>query len=312
MTHHSAMHLRRPQLHGIRTPVVTPQGSARRLTALGIVSAALVGAVWVGTTETVAGQQIADMILYGRVAADPAVLGAATETLSAVSLAFAATVTLGLLILALARGGFGLAIAVVVLLAGANLTAQGLKLVLERPNLLGDMAYAAGNSFPSGYVTIVSSLGLACVLVVPRRVRAAVAVGAATLIAAVGVSTMIAGWHRLADVEGAIFISLAWASLVTAILVYAQGWMPRRTWGRGLGGPTLTIAGAAGAAAIIAGAIGIVLVGVDPAPLAELIPAQALGPRTFVAALAIAAGTSLIGCAGYVWALRGVAFELPG
>ena len=180
MTHHPVMHLRRPQLRGIRTPVVTPQGSARRLAVVGVVSAALVAAVWVGTTGTVAGQQIADMVLYGRVAADPAVLGAATETLSAVSLAFAATVTLGLLILALARGGFGLAVAVVVLLAGANLTAQGLKLVLERPNLLGDMAYATGNSFPSGYVTIVSSLGLALVLVMPRHVRVAVAVAAAT------------------------------------------------------------------------------------------------------------------------------------
>ena len=223
MTRRYTMRLRRPRLRGQRTPVVTPQGSARRLAAVGILSAALVAAVWVGTTGTVAGQQIADMILYGRVAADPAVLGAATETLSAVSLAFAATVTLGLLILALTRGGFGLAIAVLVLLAGANLTAQVLKLVLERPNLLGEVAYATGNSFPSGHVTIVSSLGLACVLVVPRRVRTAVAVVAAALIAAVGVSTMIAGWHRLADVEGAIFISLAWASLVTAILVYAQG-----------------------------------------------------------------------------------------
>lgn len=312
MTRHYAMHLRRPQLRGIRTPVVTPQGSARRLAVVGLVSVALAAAVWVGTTQTVAGQQIADMILYGRVAADPAVLGAATETLSAVSLAFAATVTLGLLILALARGGFGLAIAVVVLLAGANLTAQGLKLELERPNLLGDMAYATGNSFPSGYVTIVSSLGLACVLVVPRRVRTAVAVAAATLIAAVGVSTMIAGWHRLADVEGAIFISLAWASLVTAILVYAQGWMPRRTWGRGLGGPAMRVVGTSGAVAIVAGTMGILVLGLGPTPLAEVIATQALGPRTFVAALAIAAGTSLLGCAGYVWALRGVAFELPG
>jgi PAP2 superfamily len=312
MTRRSLMHLRRPQPSGMRTPVVTPQGSARRLAALGILSAALVAAVWVGTTGTVAGQQIADMILYGRVAADPAVLGAATETLSAVSLAFAATVILGLLILALARGGFGLAIAVLVLLGGANLTAQGLKLALERPNLLGDMAYATGNSFPSGYVTIVSSLGLACVLVVPRRVRTAVAVGAAALIAAVGVSTMIAGWHRLADVEGAIFISLAWASLVTAILVYAQGWMPRRTWGRGLGGPAMQVLGTAGAVAVFAGAIGIIVVGVGPTPPAALLATQALGPRTFVAALAIAAGTSLIGCAGYVWAMRGVAFELPG
>jgi hypothetical protein len=296
----------------MRTPVVTPQGSARRLAALGILSAALVAAVWVGTTGTVASQQIADMILYGRVAADPAVLGAATETLSAVSLAFAATVILGLLILALARGGFGLAIAVLVLLGGANLTAQGLKLALERPNLLGDMAYATGNSFPSGYVTIVSSLGLACVLVVPRRVRTAVAIAAAALIAAVGVSTMIAGSHRLADVEGAVFISLSWASLVTAILVYAQGWMPRRTWGRELGGPAMRVVGASGALAIVAGTMGILVLGLGPTPLAELIPAQALGPRTFVAALAIAAGTSLIAGAGYVWSLRGVAFELPG
>lgn len=198
------------------------------------------------------------------------------------------------------------------LLGGANLTAQLLKLVLERPNLLGEVAYATGNSFPSGYVTIVSSLGLACVLVVPRRVRTAVAIVAATLIAAVGVSTMIAGWHRLADVEGAIFISLAWASLVTAILVYAQGWMPRRTWGRGLGGPAMRVVGASGAVAILAGTIGILVVGLGPTPLAELNTTQALGPRTFVAALAIAAGTSLIGCAGYVWALRGVAFEPPG
>ncbi|MGO9180766.1 MAG: phosphatase PAP2 family protein [Candidatus Limnocylindrales bacterium] len=312
MTRRYAMHLRRPRLRGRRTPVVTPQGSARRLAVVGILSAALVAAVWVGTTETVAGQQISDMILYGRVVADPAVLGAATETLSSVSLAFAATVTLGLLILALTRGGFGLASAVVVLLGGANLTAQLLKLVLERPNLLGDVAYATGNSFPSGHVTIVSSLGLACVLVVPRRVRTAVAVVAATLIAAVGVSTMIAGWHRLADVEGAIFISLAWASLVTAILVYAHGWMPRRTWGRGLGGPAMRVVGASGAVAILAGMIGILVVGLGPTPLAELSTTQALGPRTFIAALAIAAGTSLIGCAAYVWALRGVAFELPG
>jgi len=312
MTRRYVMHLRRPRLRGMRTPVATPQGSTRRLAVLAILSSAVVAAVWVGTTQTVAGQQIADMILYGRVAADPAVLGAATEALTAVSLAFAATAALGLFILALARGGFGLATAVVVLLGGANLTAQVLKLLLERPNLLGVVAYATGNSFPSGHVTIASSLGLACVLVVPRRVRTAVAVAAAALIAAVGVSTMIAGWHRLADVEGAILISLAWASLVTAILVYAQGWMPRRTWGRGLGGLAMTVAGAAGAGAVIAGAIGIVVVGVDPTPLAELIATQALGPRTFVAALAIAAGTSLIGCAGYVWALRGVAFELPG
>ena len=74
----------------------------------------------------------------------------------------------------------------------------------------------------------------------------------------------------------------------------------------------MRVVGASGAVAIVAGTMGILVLGMSPPPLAEVIAAQALGPRTFIAALAIAAGTSLIGCAGYVWALRGVAFELPG
>jgi membrane-associated phospholipid phosphatase len=312
MSRRDAMRLHRGRLSGTRTPVVTPRGSSGRLAALGILSAILVAAVWLGTTQSVIGQQVADMILYGRVASDPAVLGAATDALTTVSLAFVATAALGLLSLAIARGGFGLAVAVFVLLGGANLTTQALKLVLERPDLLAGAAYSPGNSFPSGHVAIVSSLALASVLVVPRPVRTVVAVLGAALIATVGVSTMIAGWHRLADVEGAIFISLAWASFVTGVLVYTRGWMPRRTWGRGLGGPPMRVVGAVGALAVIAGTIGIVFIGVDQTPLAELLASNTIAPRTFVAALAIAAGTSLIGCAGYVWALRGVAFEMPG
>ncbi|HEX7398926.1 MAG TPA: hypothetical protein VF302_04100, partial [Candidatus Limnocylindrales bacterium] len=91
----------------------------------------------------------------------------------------------------------------------------------------------------------------------------------------------------------------------------ARGWMPRRTWGHGLGGPTMRLVGAAGTVAVVAGTIGIVVIAVDPSPLAGLLAANIVAPRTFAAALAVAAGTSLIGCAGYVWALRGVAFELP-
>jgi membrane-associated phospholipid phosphatase len=312
MTRHDAMRPTHGRFSGRRTPVVTTGGSSRRLALLGIISALLVAAVWLATTQSVVGQQIADLILYGRVASDPAVLGAATDALTTVSLAFVLTAALGLLGLAIVRGGFGLAAAVFVLLAGANLTTQLLKQVLERPDLLAGAAYASGNSFPSGHVAIVSSLALASVLVVPRRARTLVAVIGAGLVATVGVSTMIAGWHRLADVEGAIFISLGWASFVTAILVAVRGWMPRRTWRRGVGGPPIRLVGVAGAVAVVAGTIGIVVIGIDPSPLAELVATNAIAPRTFVAALAVAAGTSLVGCAGYVWALRGVAFELPG
>jgi membrane-associated phospholipid phosphatase len=309
MTRRIVMRLRRPPFRGIRTPVVTLGQSARRLVVLAIGSAALVVLLWAGTTQTVVGQRVADLILYGRGAADLTVLGAATETLAAVSLAFGATALLGIVALALAFGGFGLATAAVVLLVGANLTAQGLQLLLERPNLLGDVAYATGNSFPSGHVTLASSLGLACILVVPRQIRTPVAGAAATLIAVVGASTIIAGWHRLADVEGGMLISLAWASLVTAIVVRAQGWIPRRTWRRGR---ATTIAGAAGAVAVILGAVVIAFAFVDATPLAKLIATRSLASGTFVSALAIAVGSSFIACAGYTWAMRGVALEPSG
>lgn len=304
------MRLRRPRFQGLRTPFVLPWQSARRLVVLGLGAAVLVAPIWAWTTQTATGQRVADLILYGRVIADPAVLGAAAETLATVSLASAVIATLGLAILGLVRGGFGLVTAILVLLAGANLTTQALKGVLDRPNLLGHAAYATGNSFPSGHVALVASLGFAFVLVVPRRLRIPVAVLVSVAVAAVGVSTITAGWHRLADVLGAILISLAWASVVTAALVLAQGWMPRRTWGRGLGGRAAMVAGLAGAVLVLVGIVGVALAALDPAPQG-VAAVGASEARTFIASLVIALGSALLACASYVWAMRGVALELP-
>jgi membrane-associated phospholipid phosphatase len=312
MSRRYALRLRRPPFRGIRTPVVTRTQSAGRLVVLGVGAALLVVPLWSGTTQTVTGQQVADLVLYGRGSADLTALGAANQILASVSYAFVAIAALWLTTFALASGGIGLATAVIVLLGGAILTALGLKTALERPDLIGDVAYATGNSFPSGTVTIAASLGLACVLVAPRRIRTLVAMAAGALVALVGMSAIAAGWHRLADVGGGILISLAWASLVTAALVRLQGWMPRRTWGRGLGGRATTAVGVVGAVAVMGGALGMVLVAVDRSTLAERLAARAAAPGPFVAALAIAAGTSLLACAAYVWAMRGVAVESPG
>jgi PAP2 superfamily len=306
------MRLRRPRFRGLRTPVATAGQSARRLLLVGVVAGALAVPVWAGTTQTATGQRLADLILYGRFAADPAVNGAATGTLAAVNLAWVAIAALGILTLALARGGIGLGTAVVAVLGGANVTAQLLKDVLERPNLIGTASYASGNSFPSGTVTLAASLGFACILVAPRGLRAAVAIGAIALTAAVGMSTITTGWHRLADVVGATLISLAWASIVTAALVRAQGWMPRRTWGHGIGGRATVVAATTGVIAVLAGAAGLAVAMIDPAPLAKLVAERSTTPESFAAALAIAAGTALIAAAGYLWAMRGVALELHG
>jgi membrane-associated phospholipid phosphatase len=312
MTRRYAMRLRRPSFLGNRTPVATAQTSAARLIGLGLGSAAMVVLLWLGTTQTFDGQRIADMILYGRLAADAALIRAANETLATVSLAFVALAAVGLSTIALGRGGIGLAIAVIVLVGGANLTTQALKVLLDRPNLLGDLAYATGNSFPSGHVTLASSLGLASILVVSRRLRTPVSLGAALFIAAVGVSTIITGWHRLADVVGAVLIALAWAALVTALLALAQGWIPRRTWGRGLGGRVTNVTGAAGVAAVLVGAIGVALAIVDPTPLTNLVEGGSTPPGLFAAALVIVVGTSFVACVAYVWAMLGVALERPG
>jgi len=312
MSRRFALQLRRPRFTGKWTPWVTPRQSAWRLCGLGLVSAALALVAWAGTTQTLLGQQLGDVILYGRATADLTVLEAATQTLTAASLTSAAIAGLGLATLALARGGFGLAGATVAILVGANLTTLALKGTLERPDLLGESAYAIGNSFPSGTVTLAASTSLAAILVAPRRLRTLTAIGAASMTAAVGVSTIIAGWHRLADVVGAILIALAWASLVAGFAALAQGWMPRRTWAQGVGGPVGSIVAGAGAVAIVAGAIGIAIAVANQPQLAELIAARAPAPGPFMAALAVTVGFSLIACVGYVMAMRGVAFEHRG
>lgn len=311
MTRSRVVRLHRPRLRGIRTPVATPRQSAIRLTLLGTGSVVLLVPLWYITTQTEAGQRLADQILYGSVLAAPAVLGAARDALATVSLAMAVIVALGLGILAFLRGGAGLLIAVAVMIAGANVTAQLLKDQLERPNLLGSAAYAVGNSFPSGHVALVGSLALAAVLVLPRAIRTPTALVAALAIAIMGTSTIIAGWHRLADVVGAMLIDLSWASIPTALLVAAQGWMPRRTWRRGLGGGATGLATVLGSAAVLAGGLGLAVVLIDPGPIGDWLSVGPAPARTFVAAVTISAGSALLVVASYVWALRGVALELP-
>ncbi len=292
--------------------MVTQRQSQWRLFLLGLASAALAVVAWASTTQTVTGQRLGDTILYGRATVDLAILQAANETLAGIGLAFAFMAALGLAALALARGGFGSAVATAGVLAGANLTSLLLKAWLPRPDLLGESGYGAPNSFPSGTVTLVASITLAAILVAPRRLRIPMAVVAATMTAVVGSSTMIAGWHRLGDVVGAVLIALAWTCVLTGMLVLTRGWMPRHTWGGGGGGRVASIATFGGAAAAVAGAAGIAVALSDQPHLSELIADQAAEPGPFIAAISIAVGVSFMACLGYVLAMRGVAIERRG
>ncbi|MGA8987083.1 phosphatase PAP2 family protein [Aeromicrobium sp.] len=132
-----------------------------------------------------------------------------------VSIGAIALVVAGVVLIALFRGKARLAVAAGVLIVGANISTQLLKqLVLDRP----DFGLGVLNSLPSGHTTVVASATGAMLLVVPGVLRptAAAAGGFATTLA--GASTIVAGWHRPADVVAALAVSLLWTGIVAAVI----------------------------------------------------------------------------------------------
>lgn len=303
------LRLRRPRFRGDATPVATTRQAVRRLILVGFAAAAVAALLYVAAVQTPLGQALDDLVLWGRPPADAEAVELAWRALATLNLAVAAVATAGLAGIALVVGRPVLAAGVIVVVAGANLTTQLLKeVVLERPNLVGSDAYAYGNSFPSGHVTLAASLALAALLVAPRRLRSLVALGGAAYVSVVGMSTLTAGWHRLADAMGAILVALAWAGLVAAVVVAWRGSMPRHTWHRG--------SSRLAARLLLGGALGIFIIAVGVLAWAWLSRAgsgtlaEALeAPLAYVVALAILASGALFASASLLWALRGVTLE---
>jgi len=303
------LRLRRPRFRGVSTPFVTVAQSARRLALLAIVAVLLGVLLYVVAVQTSIGQSFEELVLWGRPTGDPDAIELAWRALGTLNLAVAAGATIGLAGLAIAWGRPFLAAGVIVAIAGANFTTQLLKaVILDRPNLVGSDAYAYGNSFPSGHVTLAASLALAALLVAPRRLRSLVALAGAAYVSVVGISTLTAGWHRLADALGAILVALAWTSLVAAIVAATRGTMPRRSWRAG--------AGRSGMRLLVAGALGLFVAALALLAYAWLTQAAegtlggTLGaPQAFVLALAILAAGALGASASLLWALRGITLE---
>jgi membrane-associated phospholipid phosphatase len=116
------------------------------------------------------------------------------------------------------------ALAAVIVVAGANLTTQALKVLLAHPRfqavLGGDQLGAI--AFPSGHATAAASIAIAFLFVVPRNLRPAVAAVGACLVAAVGCSVMILAWHYPSDVVGGILVASGWGFAVLAALRVAK------------------------------------------------------------------------------------------
>ena len=87
--------------------------------------------------------------------------------------------------------------------------------------------------------------------------------------------------------------------------------MPRRTWGRGQGGAVIGVAWAIGGAIVAGGIVALLEDALDTRTLGEILAAGPADPRTFAAAASVAIGSSVVGFAAFVWALKGVALDTP-
>ena len=148
-------------------------------------------------------------------------------------------------VLAIMRGRVRLAAAALVVIVGANISTQLLKDVVLERSLLDVIA---PNSLPSGHTTVVASAVGALLLVSPAALRLLVVVAGAFAVMATGASTIVAGWHRPADIVAALAVCLAW----TAVGAIMAGGSHRTTSGVGLA----SLAGA-GAALMLLVAIGV-------------------------------------------------------
>jgi membrane-associated phospholipid phosphatase len=184
----------------------------RRQSAATSVAAAL-GAVGVLATVAVvalrtgAGQRIDEWARTTLVAGREAEV-TVLSLLGRVSIGAVLAVAAACVVLALVRGRVRLAAAALAVIVGANLTTQLLKVVLDRSAL----DVIAPNSLPSGHTTVVASAVGALLLVAPRALRLPVVVPGAFAATVTGASTVVAGWHRPADIVAALAVCLAWTA----------------------------------------------------------------------------------------------------
>jgi membrane-associated phospholipid phosphatase len=111
-------------------------------------------------------------------------------------------------------------VAALALVAGANLTTQVLKHLLQHSRF--DIQYGLhqplSEAFPSGHATAAASIAVALVLVVPPRLRPLAAAAGGAFVAAVGIAVVVIQWHYPSDVLGGLLVVSSWAFAAIAAL----------------------------------------------------------------------------------------------
>ncbi|MGB2566919.1 phosphatase PAP2 family protein [Micromonospora citrea] len=193
------------------------------LVVLALAQAAALAVVWRLAVHTGTGQWLDTVALTGNRIGQDRIDGLVNRILDAMSVVSLLATTAVIGFIALIRGRKALALAATLLIAGANVTTQVLKYVIDRPALgIDPERDAVGNSLPSGHTTIAASVALALILVLPPKVRALGAFLGVAYAAVAGVATLSAGWHRPSDAVAAFLVVGVWAALAGLLLLVFQ------------------------------------------------------------------------------------------
>jgi membrane-associated phospholipid phosphatase len=144
-----------------------------------------------------------------------------------------AMLSAALICIALARGRPRLALMAGVVLVGANVTTQLLKIALAEPrhsDLVPWWHNISAEAFPSGHATASMTVALCLVAVVPPRARPLAAAAGAVFTLGVVYSLLVLGWHYPSDVLGGFFVAAAWTLAGLAAVGVAD-----RRWPAGAG-----------------------------------------------------------------------------
>lgn len=180
-----------------------------------VLAAAGVAAIYQVFVRSGLGQSVDTSALRGADVDHPRVVDVLSRTLDGTSLASLVLVCLAAAAIGVVRRRFDLAAGAAVLVLGANITTQLLKIRLARPDLDG---FPAPNSFPSGHTSAAAAVAFALVLVLPAAIRGLVALTGAAYVTVIAVATVWAEWHRPSDTIASLLIVLAWGGLVVAVL----------------------------------------------------------------------------------------------
>lgn len=186
----------------------TPRRTVRVLLTFGALLAFL--ALAIGGLFTATGQALDQLVLDVAVRGGTQV-GWMSEVLrrsvSIPTILFAAVVVMAI---AAIRGRFALALRAGIMILGANLMTQVFKSYLIHRPYMG-IGFDLPNSFPSGHTTVLMSLALAHVVVLPRRARTVTALVISLVVSVAIISIVMLGWHRPSDVAGGILVAFMWA-----------------------------------------------------------------------------------------------------